>query len=110
MNQPHPSLIRSLRELPRAAWILFIGTFLNKFGAFVMPFLTIYLTQRGFSLTATGCAVGAYGAGYWMASLLGGYLADSIGRRNTIVISMFSSAAAMLLLSQATTAAAMIGL
>jgi len=110
MNQTHPSLTHSLRALPRAAWILFFGTFLNKFGAFVMPFLTIYLTQRGFSLTATGCAVGAYGAGYLMASLLGGYLADTFGRRNTIVLSMFSSAGAMLLLSQARSVPALIGL
>jgi len=104
MSTSHPSLTQSLRTLPRAAWILFFGTFLNKFGAFVMPFLTLYLTARGFSLATTGAAVGMYGAGYLMASLLGGYLTDRFGRRNTIVLSMFSSAGAMLLLSQAHTA------
>jgi MFS family permease len=107
MNPSHPSLAQSLRALPRAAWILFVGTFLNKFGAFVVPFLTLYLTGRGFSLAATGFAVGAYGAGNLLASLLGGYLTDRIGRRNTIVLSMFSSAAAMLLLSQARSVAAL---
>src|SRR5262249_22027826 len=40
-------------------------------------------------------------AGHVMASMLGGHFADRIGRRNTIVLSMFSSAAAMLALSQA---------
>ena len=42
-----PTLLAGLRALPRAAWILFFGTFLNKFGAFVVPFLTIYLTKQG---------------------------------------------------------------
>jgi len=91
----------SLRALPRAAWILFFGTFLNKFGAFVMPFLTLYLTQQGYTLSQTGIAVGAYGAGQLAATLLGGIMADRFGRRRTIVLSMFSGAAAMLLLSQA---------
>jgi MFS family permease len=100
MNQIHPSLLSRLRGLPRPAWILFLGTFLNKFGTFVLPFLTVYLTRRGFSLAAAGTAMSAYGIGSLMASVLGGQLADTIGRRKTIVLSMFSVAGAMLLLSQ----------
>src|SRR5439155_20734974 len=42
-----------------------------------------------------------YGVGTLLASALGGHLADTIGRRKTIALSMFSSAAAMMLLSQA---------
>ncbi len=94
------SLLTRLRLLPRAAWVLFLGTFLNKFGTFVIPFLTLYLTQRGFSLTDAGLAMSAYGLGGLMASLIGGHLADVIGRRKTIAISMFSVAAAMVMLSQ----------
>ena len=101
MNAAHPTLSQSLRALPRPAWILFFGTFLNKFGTFVMPFLALYLTQRGFSPAAAGVAIGGYGVGHFLASILGGLLADTIGRRKTIVLSMFSSAGAMLLLSQA---------
>jgi MFS family permease len=96
-----PTLLASLRALPRPAWILFFGTFLNKFGSFVIPFLTLYLTRQGYSLAAAGTAVGAYGVGNLSASILGGYLADRIGRRKTIVLSMFSAAVAMMLLSQA---------
>ena len=44
-------LLPSLRSLPRPAWILFAGTFVNRFGGFVMPFLAIYLTRSGFSAT-----------------------------------------------------------
>ena len=116
MNGPVPSLRTSLRALPSAAWILFLGTFLNKFGSFVVPFLTLYLTGRGYSLAAAGAAIGAYGVGCLLASLAGGHLADHLGRRQTIALSMFSGAAAMLLLSQArslpliVTLAALVGL
>jgi len=95
------TVLAGLRNLPRAAWILFFGTFLNKFGGFVVPFLTLYLTSAGYSIGEAGLAVSAYGAGNLGASLLGGHLADHIGRRKTILLSMFSGAAAMMLLSQA---------
>jgi MFS family permease len=94
-------LMADLRALPRGAWVLFFGTFLNKFGTFVLPFLTIYMTQLGYRAEQAGIAIGAYGIGTLCASLLGGYLADRLGRRKTIVLSMFSVAIAMLCLSQA---------
>jgi len=100
VNTPDPGLIATLRALPRPAWILFFGTFLNKFGTFVIPFLTLYLTRQGYTPAQAGIAVGAYGVGLLLASVLGGFLADSIGRRRTIVLSMFSGAFSMILLSQ----------
>jgi predicted MFS family arabinose efflux permease len=108
MNTIEPTLLSRLRALPRPAWILFLGTFLNKFGTFVLPFLTLYLTQRGFSLNDAGLAISAYGVGGLMASALGGHLADAIGRRKTIALSMFSVAAAMVLLSQSNSLPAII--
>jgi MFS family permease len=97
----NPTLSTSLRALPPAAWVLFFGTFLNKFGTFVVPFLALYLTQKGYSIAQAGIAIGAYGVGNVLATLMGGHLADTIGRRKTIVLSMFSGAASMLMLSQA---------
>src|SRR5258708_6095437 len=94
-------MFNQIRSMPRAAWVLFGGTFINRFGTFVMPFLALYLTRQGLSIAGAGLAVGAYGAGLVCASLLGGHLADRMGRRNTIALSMFASAAAMLTLSQA---------
>lgn len=96
-----PTLRENLRALPRPAWILFGGTFVNRFGTFVMPFLAIYLTRRGYSAAQAGFAVSMYGAGHIIASMLGGHLADRIGRRHTIALSMFGSSAMMLALSQA---------
>jgi len=95
------SFRENLKALPPAAWILFGGTFINRFGTFVIPFLILYLTRIGYNSAQAGLAVGAYGIGTLIASSAGGHLADRIGRRNTIVLSMFGSAASMLALSQA---------
>ena len=100
MNETQASLREDLRALPRGAWILFFGTFLNKFGTFVLPFLAIYMTRLGFTASQAGLAIGSYGVGTLGACLLGGYLADRLGRRRTIVLSMGSGALALLILSQ----------
>ena len=94
------SLRDDLRSFPRAAWILFGGTFINRFGSFVIPFLVLYLTRSGYSIAQAGGALAIYGCGHFAASMLGGHLADRIGRRNTIALSMFGSAIGMLALSQ----------
>jgi MFS family permease len=100
MNETQSSLRENLRALPRGAWILFFGTFLNKFGTFVLPFLAIYMKRLGYTAAQAGLPIGAYGVGILGASVLGGYLADRLGRRKTIVLSMFSVALVMLCLSQ----------
>jgi MFS family permease len=97
-----------LRSFPRPVWILYLGTFLNKFGTFVIPFLALYLTRQGFSLYEAGIAIGAYGTGHLAACAVGGYWADTIGRRKTIVLSMVSAAICMLALSQARTFTAIV--
>jgi MFS family permease len=110
MDERKASLRENLRGLPRSAWILFFGTFLNKFGAFVLPFLAIYMTRLGYTGSQAGLAIGAYGVGTLAACLLGGYLADRLGRRKTIVLSMFSGAAVLLCLSQARSLSGIISL
>ena len=95
-------LLHRLRELPGPVWVLAAGQFINKFGAFVLFFLIIYLTGLGYSPAQAGFAASAYGLGGFLAMFAGGWTADHVGRRATIVFSMFSSAAAMLALSQAT--------
>jgi MFS family permease len=103
MNPAQPTIFASLRGLPRPVWILFTGTFLNKFGAFVIPFLSLYMTGRGFSIKQAGAAMAAYGSGHFIACFVGGHLADKLGRRPTIVLSMFSTAILMFSLSFANT-------
>ncbi len=96
------SLIKDLRSMPRLMWVLFVGTLINRFGSFVFVFLTFYLTSKGYTPTQAGFAVGMYGVGAIGASLAGGWLADHLGRRNSIVLSMVLSAITMTIFSQAT--------
>ena len=91
MKTENPTLLSTLRTLPRPVWILFFGSFLNKFGAFVVPFLALYMTRQGFTLADAGFAIGAYGIGNLIASLLGGYLADTLGRRKTMCCRCFQA-------------------
>ncbi|HET7234363.1 MAG TPA: MFS transporter [Longimicrobium sp.] len=95
------ALAADVRGLPRGAWIIYAGTFINRFGSFVLTFLVLVLTQRGFSPAQAGMAAAAYGVGSLGAGIVGGQLADRIGRRRTIVLSMFSSAAVLVGLWQA---------
>lgn len=95
------SLWQDLRLLPREYWILFSGTLVNRFGHFVIPFLAIYLAQQGHDAKVASFALAAYGAGALIAGAIGGYLADRIGRKATMLVACAGSALSMLLLSQA---------
>jgi len=75
--------------LPRTFWVLWCGLFINRAGTFVMPFLALYLSQgRGFPVATAGAVVSIYGLGAAVASPLGGWLADHVGRRATMVAAL----------------------
>ncbi len=101
MEPARPSLRQNLRSLPPAAWVLFGGTFVNRLGTFVMPFMTLYLTHQGFSVPQAGLALAMYGIGGVAAQFLGGWLTDRIGRKNAIGLSMLGASVITLLLWQA---------
>ncbi|MGH2685400.1 MAG: MFS transporter, partial [Actinomycetota bacterium] len=77
-----------------------VGSFVNRFGSFISVFLVLYLVDRGFSAADAGLAAASYGAGSFAAAIIGGFLADRLGRKNAMALSMFSAAGAALALSQ----------
>jgi MFS family permease len=99
--EPRPRIRDSARSFPRTTWILFAGTFVHRLASFVFPFLALYLTRRGLSVTEAGFALTGYGIGGVAAQLAGGLLTDRIGRRNAIALSMIASAVLVLLVLQA---------
>ena len=101
MAAPTSTMRSDLRQMPRPVWFLFAGSFVNRFGSFVLPFLVLYLTRRGYTPAQAGFAISTYGVGSLGAAAVGGHLADRVGRRETIAVSMLSSAAVMVALSQA---------
>jgi MFS family permease len=75
-------------NLPRAYWLLFAGTLINRLGGFVVPFLTLYLTnQRSIPIARAGLVVSLFGAGSFLAQLIGGELTDRFGRKPVLSIS-----------------------
>lgn len=88
--------------LPRAFWVLWAGTLINRLGTMVEPFLGLYLTSaRGLSLGEAGMVMGLLGVGSVFAQFIGGALADRIGRRTTLTIAMVATAAGLLALGYA---------
>ncbi|MEV8631153.1 MFS transporter [Streptosporangium sp. NPDC051023] len=92
-----PSLTRRIIGLPREARVICAGMFINKFGNFLSVFLVLYLTHRGYSPFLAGAALGTIGFGGFLGNAVGGTVADRIGRRWTIVVSMFGTAVFTLL-------------
>lgn len=90
------TLLAEMRTLPLAVWVLTGGQFINRFGSFVFPFMALYLQDRGLALAEIAWVLGAISLGGTIAPFAGGYLADAIGRRNTIVISLVGSAVSVL--------------
>ena len=83
--------------LPRPFWVLWGGMFVNRAGGFVLPFMAIYLTQvRHLSMAQAGIVVALYGAGGAIAGPLGGYLADRVGRRFTMLLALGAGGSGMI--------------
>ncbi|MEN9796703.1 MAG: hypothetical protein RL653_399 [Pseudomonadota bacterium] len=88
--------------LPRTYWVLWLATLVNKVGAFVVPFLSLYLVRhRGLSVTEAGVLFAVYGAGCVLANPLGGWVSDRYGRRVGMLTGLCGGAMAVLLLGEA---------
>ncbi|MFC6161920.1 MFS transporter [Kribbella jiaozuonensis] len=85
------------RGLSRTVWILVVARAVNKLGAFTLPFLGVVLTvEFGASLGQTGLILAVFGAATIPSRLLGGHLADRLGRRRTIVFGLTGCAISQL--------------
>ncbi|MFD9339717.1 MFS transporter [Streptomyces sp. NPDC060028] len=80
------------RESPASVKSLLAGTAVNRLGGFIQVFMVLYMTQRGFTDTQAGIALGVYGAGTVLGVLTGGWMSDRIGPRLTIMSTLVSSA------------------
>jgi MFS family permease len=103
-------LLADVRALPRPIWLLSAGVFVNRLGSFVWYFLALFVVERGYGPAEAGLALAAFGAGTIPASVVGGWLADRLGRRETIVLSMLSGAVTFLALAVAQELALIIAL
>jgi MFS family permease len=85
------------RRLSRTVWILVVARAVNRIGAFTLPFLGVVLAvEFHASLGQVGLILAIFGAATIPSRLLGGQLADRLGRRRTIVLGLAGCAIAQL--------------
>jgi MFS family permease len=96
-------MLKPYLALPRAIHVLCVGTFINRAGTFLIPFLTLYLTSSlGLGSAFATQAMGVYGFGGLLAALTGGHLADRIGRRTVMIVSLAGAASILLFFGRLT--------
>ena len=83
-------LVSLIEGLPPTYWLIWTGTLINRLGGFVIPFLALYLTaQRQIPVSTAALIVSFFGAGSFVAQLMGGELTDRLGRRPVMLMSYF---------------------
>ena len=81
------TLFRPYKGMPKEIYVIFVARIINALGCFVMPLLTIILTQNvGLSKQMTGFYISFSGLLYLPAAMVGGKLADTIGRKKVILL------------------------
>lgn len=81
---------KTFEGLSPEVWWLSLITFVNRFGAMVIPFLSLYLNESlGITVERVAWVMTAYGLGSVAGSYIGGKLTDYIGYYKVILFSLF---------------------
>ena len=81
------SMFAMYRGLPAPIYALFLATTVNGIGIFVFPFLTLFLTERlGWSAGRAGSFMLVAAVAYVPGALVGGRLADRLGRKKVMLV------------------------
>ncbi|MFD1316760.1 MFS transporter [Namhaeicola litoreus] len=92
-------LITPYKGFSKEVWFLALITFVNRAGAMVIPFLSLYLTKDlGFSLSQVGWIMSCFGFGSLLGVYLGGKLSDQIGYYKVMYSSLLLSGLVFLIL------------
>ncbi|MCU0483472.1 MAG: MFS transporter [Chloroflexi bacterium] len=91
------------RDFGRVVFVLAAGNLVASFGfSLVFPFLTIYIVQEfGASAFEAGLVLAGYSAVSIFSASVGGWLADRVGRRPVMIVSIGATGLIVLLMGQA---------
>lgn len=79
--------------MPASIYVIFTASIINSMGNFVFPFLTLYLTSKqGMTEAQAGFFLLVAAAMYPPGAMVGGKLADHIGRKKVVVGGMAMAA------------------
>ena len=81
------SLINPYKGLPKEIYVIFVSRIINAMGSFVMPLMTLILTEKiGLNSDEAGAFISLSGLAFVIPSIIGGKLADTIGRKKVIIL------------------------
>jgi predicted MFS family arabinose efflux permease len=73
-------IANSFKGLPTEVWLLSAVSLINRSGAMVISFMTLYLTQAlQFDIRSAGYVMSSYGIGSIVGAYIGGQLTDNYG-------------------------------
>lgn len=86
--------------LSPSTWWLSLVMLINRAGTMVVPFMTLYLTENGYSISKAGIVMALFGMGAICGGLLGGKLTDKLGFYKIQLIALLGGGLMFLLLGQ----------
>lgn len=84
-------VLATYRRTPPAVKAILAGVFVGRLASFLVIFLVVFLTHRGFTTGQAGFALGVYGAGAVVGSFVGGWATDRLSARAATAISMLGT-------------------
>ena len=87
-------------SVPKPMWWLALVILVNRAGTMVIPFLTVYLTSKGYSLVQAGVVMAIFGCGGIVGGYLGGVLSDRLGFFSVQVVSLLFNGVLFFLLGR----------
>jgi predicted MFS family arabinose efflux permease len=95
----HRFLQRTVGGFPADYWILWSGILVNRIGGLAFPFLSFFLISRGVPQNVAAAAVSCWGIGGLSAAFFGGWSADRISRKFTLLTGLILSVLTMFTIS-----------
>lgn len=87
LNRKMFKIFDTYQGLPRSIYVLFFARVINSIGAFVYPFLTLFLTTKlGMGEQDAGKYFIAVAIAAVPGTFIGGYLSDHFGRKKIMII------------------------
>ncbi|WP_298732337.1 MFS transporter [uncultured Chitinophaga sp.] len=91
----------SFSDLSRETWLLSLVMLVNRAGTMVVPFMSMYITQRMHrSIADAGLIITLFGAGAVLGSSVSGYFIDRISFRAVQIFSSITGGILFLLMGQ----------
>ncbi|MEM1358055.1 MAG: MFS transporter [Bacteroidota bacterium] len=96
--------VKAFSGLPRKVWLLALVLLVNRSGAMVVAFLSVYLiNEQGYAPTKAGYVMAAFGAGGVVGNYVGGLLNDRFGSWHIMLYSLIGAGILHILLGEMTT-------